>query len=382
MRVAVFTNAYKPAISGVVTSIALFRQGLRAAGHEAHIFAPEYEAYIDEEAYVFRLPALDLTEQLNVSIVLPFKNLIDLTMHGIRPDVIHSQHPVWMGDLAASFARELERPLVFTFHTQYEQYAQFYSPVAAKLAERLTEDRLRRYLEQCAHIIAPTESVRRMLESRFDLHDMVTVIPTPVDLKHFQSAPAGEIRQKYGLHGKELLLFVGRIAKEKNLGLLFKAFARVRAQRPAAHLMLVGKGPFEAQAQELVRKLGVEDAVTFAGGVPHAQIPAYYRDADLFVFSSTSETQGLVLVESMAAGTPVVAVEAPGSSDILSGGGRLTAPDSAGLAEGMLAVLSAAGEMERLAREAIGIAERYSIAGATERMLAVYDRVLTSAGFA
>jgi 1,2-diacylglycerol 3-alpha-glucosyltransferase len=382
MRVAVFTNAYKPAISGVVTSIDLFRQGLRAAGHEAHIFAPEYEAYIDEEAYVFRLPALDLTEQLNVSIVLPFKNLIDLTMHGIRPDVIHSQHPVWMGDLAASFARDLERPLVFTFHTQYEQYAQFYSPVAAKLAERLTEDRLRRYLEQCAHIIAPTESVRRMLESRFDLHDMVTVIPTPVDLKHFQSAPAGEIRQKYGLHGKELLLFVGRIAKEKNLGLLFKAFARVRAQRPAAHLMLVGKGPFEAQAQEQVRKLGVEDAVTFAGGVPHAQIPAYYRDADLFVFSSTSETQGLVLVESMAAGTPVVAVEAPGSSDILSGGGRLTAPDSAGLAEGMLAVLSAAGEMERLAREAIGIAERYSIAGATERMLAVYDRVLTSAGFA
>ncbi|MEJ2011768.1 MAG: glycosyltransferase [Anaerolineales bacterium] len=382
MRVAVFTNAYKPAVSGVVTSIDLFRQGLWAAGHEAHIFAPEYEAYDDEEAYVFRLPALDLTEQLNVSIVLPFKNLIDLTMHGIRPDVIHSQHPVWMGDLAASFARDLERPLVFTFHTQYEQYAQFYSPVAAKLAERLTEDRLRRYLEQCAHIIAPTESVRRMLESRFDLHDMVTVIPTPVDLKHFQSAPAGEIRQKYGLHGKELLLFVGRIAKEKNLGLLFKAFARVRAQRPAAHLMLVGKGPFEAQAQELVRKLGVEDAVTFAGGVPHAQIPAYYRDADLFVFSSTSETQGLVLVESMAAGTPVVAVEAPGSSDILSGGGRLTAPDSAGLAEGMLAVLSAAGEMERLAREAIGIAERYSIAGATERMLAVYDRVLTSAGFA
>ena len=107
MRVAVFTNAYKPAISGVVTSIALFRQGLMQAGHDTYIFAPEYEDYFDTEHYVFRLPALDLSDQLNVSLVLPFRNLIDLTMRGLQPAVIHSQHPVWMGDLAATFARDL-----------------------------------------------------------------------------------------------------------------------------------------------------------------------------------------------------------------------------------------------------------------------------------
>jgi 1,2-diacylglycerol 3-alpha-glucosyltransferase len=382
MRIAVFTNAYKPAISGVVTSIALFRQGLQAAGHETHIFAPEYEGYEDEEPYVFRLPALDLTDQLNVSLVLPLKNLIGLTMRGIRPDVIHSQHPAWMGDLAVSFAHDLQLPLVFTFHSQYVQYAQYYSPFAVKLAERLTEERLRHYLAQCVHIISPTDSVRKMVESIFGIHDRVTVIPTPVDLERFQSAPEGLIRQKYNLPGKELLLFVGRIAKEKNLGLLFEAFAQVHAQRPAAHLMLVGKGPFEAQAHELIRKLGIADAVTFAGSVPHAQIPAYYRDADLFVFGSTTETQGLVLVESMAAGTPVVAVEAPGPIDVLTGGGRLTAADPTDLAKGILEVLSGDGELERLSRQAKGIAERYSIAGAAGRMLAVYDRVLTSAGSA
>jgi 1,2-diacylglycerol 3-alpha-glucosyltransferase len=380
MRIAVFTNAYKPAISGVVTSTALFREGLRAAGHEIHVFAPEYEDYQDEEPYIFRLPALDLSDQLNVSIVLPLKNLIDLTMRGIRPALIHSQHPVWMGDLAATFARERHLPLIFTFHTQYEQYARVYSPIAGKLAGRFTEERVRRYLKQCAHIIAPTETIRGMLASSFGMEQNVTVIPTPVDLGRFQSAPAGEVRERYGLKDSELLLFVGRIAREKGLGMLLEAFARVHQQRPNAHLLLVGTGPFEQEARALARRLGLQLAVTFAGAVPHEHIPAYYRAADLFVFSSTTETQGLVLIESMAAGTPVVAVEAPGASDVLHGGGLLTRPNSEDLARGILAALSDGGARERMVHEAVDIAREYSVQSAADRMIAVYERVLEAAG--
>ena len=378
MRIAVFTNAYRPAISGVVTSIALFREGLRAVGHETHIFAPEYAGYQDDEPYVFRLPSLDLSDQLNVSIVLPLKNLIDLTMRGVRPALIHSQHPVWMGDLAATFARDLNLPLIFTFHTQYEQYAKVYSPIAGKIAGRLTEERIRRYLNRCTHVIAPTETVRSMLASTFEREERVTVIPTPVDLEQFQSAPAGEVRQRYGLQEKELLLFVGRIAKEKGLELLLNAFADVHRQRSQTHLMLVGTGPYDDQAQLLVRQLGVVANVTFTGAIPHDRIPAYYRDADLFVFSSTTETQGLVLIESMAAGTPVVAVEAPGASDVVGGGGKLTQPNPRDLARGILEVLSETGAIERLAREAIAIARGYSVQSATDRMVSVYEQVLAA----
>jgi len=380
VRIAIFTNAYKPAISGVVTSIALFRQGLHAAGHQAHIFAPEYEDYQDGEPYVFRLPALDLSDQLNVSIVLPLKNLIELTLHGIQPALIHSQHPVWMGDLAATFAREMQLPLVFTFHTQYELYAQSYSPFAAKIAGRLTEERVRRYLKQCAHIISPTESIREMLETTFDLGGKVTVIPTPVDLERFRVAAVGEVRERYGLRDAELLLYVGRIAKEKGLDLLLEAFRVVHARRPKTRLMLVGKGPYEEEAQALARQLGLGEAINFVDAVPHEQIPAYYRAADLFVFSSTTETQGLVLLESMAAGTPVVAVEAPGAVDLISGGGLLTRAESADLARGILEVLSRPDELERLARQAETVAARYSISSATDRMLAVYQQVLSEAG--
>ena len=144
--------------------------------------------------------------------------------------------------------------------------------------------------------------------------------------------------------------------------------------------MLVGKGPYEEGAQALAQQLGLGEAVTFVGAVPHEKIPAYYRTADLFVFSSTTETQGLVLLESLAAGTPVVAVEAPGAVDLISAGGLLTRPDSTDLARGILEVLSQPDELGRLARQAETVVERYSISSATERMLAVYERVLSEAG--
>jgi len=144
--------------------------------------------------------------------------------------------------------------------------------------------------------------------------------------------------------------------------------------------MLVGKGPYEEQARALARELGLAGAVTFVGAVPHEEIPAYYRAADLFVFSSKTETQGLVLLESLAASTPVVAVEAPGASDVLSRGGRLTQPNRADLARGMLEVLGEEGLIERLAREAQDVVMAYSIASAAERMIAVYEGVLAEFG--
>ncbi len=257
MRIAIFTNAYKPAISGVVTSISLFRQGLHAAGHETHIFAPDYEGYRDEEPYVFRLPALDLSEQLNVSIVLPLKSLVDLTLGGIQPAIIHSQHPVWMGDLAATCARELGIPLIFTFHTQYERYAQLYSPIAGKLAGHFTEERVRRYLQQCRHVIAPTESIRAMLASKFGLNEQVSVIPTPVDLDRFRNAKAGDLRTRLGLEDREVLLYVGRIAREKGLDLLLNTFAEVHARRPQTRLLLVGSGPYLEGAEALREQLSL-----------------------------------------------------------------------------------------------------------------------------
>ena len=137
MRVVFFTNAYKPTISGVVTSISLFRQGLLDAGHGVNIVAPQQGDYQDEEPYVFRLPAIDLPGEIDLSLAMPLKALIETALRGLKPSLIHSQHPILMGDLAAAFARELEIPLVFTFHTRYDEYAQQYCRIQIEEMHRL-----------------------------------------------------------------------------------------------------------------------------------------------------------------------------------------------------------------------------------------------------
>jgi 1,2-diacylglycerol 3-alpha-glucosyltransferase len=373
MRIAAFTNAYKPGVTGVVTSISVFREGLISLGHDVHIFAPYYEGYADQEPYVFRFPALELPSQIEFSLVWPVKNLLEPTIRGIHPDVIHSHHPVLMGDLAASFAKEMNIPLVFTYHSQYEKYAQIYSPLFADLAVRVTEEIVRRYLGRCAHIIVPTDTIRETVLQKYDIDVGVTTVPTPIDLGQFTSADPARVRAEYGLEKAELLVTVGRLAKEKNLAFMIRAFSKVLGRRPNARLMIVGRGLFEQSLKSLVNKLDLKKKVIFAGEVDHARIHHYYAAADLFLFSAIAETQGLVLVEAMAAGTPVVAVRAPGAVDVLSaGGGVMTDADDALFAETIVSLLEDHDRRKQLGDEASTIAAGYGIQETSTRLVSAY----------
>ncbi|MEA1977410.1 MAG: glycosyltransferase [Chloroflexota bacterium] len=379
MRIAIFSNAYLPSISGVVNSIRLFRKGLIAAGHDVHVFAPEYEGYEDEEPYIFRFPAIDLSDQLELSIIVPIKNLIDPALRGVKPALIHSQHPIWMGDLAVSFARDLNIPLVFTFHTQYEKYVQQYTPIAPKLAGLITEEVIKRYLWNCEHVVVPTESVREMLAKNYGIERGVSVVPTPVDLVKFQDIQPEKVRARFGLEGKEVLLFVGRLAREKGLDMLLRAFTLIREQRPEVRLLLLGRGPYEDALKAKLAKLGFKELVILAGAVPHEEVPGYYTAADLFVFPSTTETQGLVIIEAMAAGLPVVAVRAPGAVDVLTeGGGVLTENKPEAFAREVVGILADSGRQKELSEQARRAVERYSISDATARMLNAYETALDS----
>ena len=379
LRIAIFTNAYRPTISGVVTSVCLFRQGLLARGHDVHVFTPQVEQYEDEEPYIFRLPALiDLNKAYEVSLALPVMWPMKRTIKGIKPHLIHSQHPVLIGDLAMRWARDLGLPLVFTFHTRYDAVVQSYLSALSDWAGQVARDVVRDYLGHCTHLIAPTESIRKMLHHEYDVDVPVTVLPTPIDLERFQDLDPASVRRQYRLQDREVLLYLGRISPEKGLDLLIEAFARVHARRPQAVLMVVGRGPSVEDLQDRVQELGLGEHVLFAGAVPHADVPQYMAAADLFVFPSTAETQGLVLLEAMAAGTPVVAVHGPGADDALEAdhGGVLSRPDAVSLADAVLATLSQPGEVEAMCTRALHIVERYSVAAATERLLGVYEQVL------
>jgi glycosyltransferase involved in cell wall biosynthesis len=370
MRIAIFSNAYKPVVSGVVTSIALFRQGLIEAGHDVYVIAPEYKDYEDEEPCIFRFPALNLPDRMDFSLAISFKSSMAPTVCGIKPALIHSQHPVWMGDLATAFARDLNLPLVFTFHSRYDEFAQ---------ASIVTEEIVKRYLEKCAHVVAPTPSIRDFILQSYDTDVPVTVVPTPVDLSLYHNLAPERVRAALGLENVEVLLYVGRLAKEKSLDFLLRAFARIVTQRPQARLLLVGKGPHERRLRRMTRKLDLDERVIFTGPIPHDEVPHYAAAADLFVFPSMTETQGLVLVEAMAAGTPAVAVEAPSSVDVLAEGGGLLVPaQESAFAEAVLALL--ADEMRRRAMgaQAARAAQRYTIPATTARLLTVYQAAIAA----
>ncbi len=377
MRIVMFSNNYLPVISGVGTSIALLRRGLLEAGQEVHLVVPEYDDFVDEEPYVFRMPALDLGDQLRVSLAVPFRAPVEVTMQGLKPHVIHSHHPIWLGEVAATFSRDMEVPLVFTFHTRYDEYAQQYVPLMPDLAHTVMREIVERYLEKCNHVIAPTESIRDFIQSEYDIEVPVSVLPTPVDLTAYQDLAPAPIRAEWGLEKAEVLLYVGRLAGEKNLDFLLRAFARIAEERPHTRLLIVGDGPAKGKLKKLAKQLDVEREVIFTGAVPHDRVPDYAAAADLFVFASVTETQGLVLTEAMAAGAPVVAVEAPGSVDILTqGGGLLVKPQEQAFAEAAVELLADEERLRGMGEEAVQIAQRYSVSAITERLQAVYEAAL------
>lgn len=376
MRIAHFTNFYKPSISGVVTSIVNFRHGLLEAGQEMHILAPRYHDYHDQEAYIFRFPAINLSETVNVSLAIPVRALIEPTMMGLKPDVIHSHHPILMGDMASAFAERLDIPLVFTFHTRYEQYIQEYISIAPELSMKLAETLVRRYLEKCDHVIAPTRSIQDFVQS-YQVDVPVTIVPTPIDLKKYQELQPERVRRDLNLGDEIILLYLGRLSPEKNVGFLLRAFAKFRKGCENSLLVIVGGGPDGEHLKDLAFRLGIKPAVVFTGPVPQDEVPHYMAAADLFVFPSMTETQGLVLIEAMAAGTPVVAVDTAVNAEVLEGGGGLIVDqDEDDFVRGIRSIISSPSIREIMGTKAIATAAKYRISSAVDQLLGVYKSVV------
>ena len=379
MRIAYFTNTYQPAVNGVVTSIRHFFKGLTELGHEVHIFAPQYDEIDElEEGTVHRVPALDLSKSLNTAIPMAFKSQVEPLIQAIRPQIIHSQHPIFMGNLAANLAADMDIPLVFTFHSQYREYARGYSPVAPDFSGKVIDSMIESYLKKCSHVIVPTPAMQAYLRY-YEIDVPVSVVPTPVDLAIFHDLDPGWVRARYNLQNREVLLYLGRLSAEKNLSFLLHAFARIHSRRPQARLLLAGEGPVTNPLKKLADELGLNEAVIFTGLVSTEDVPDYLAAADLFVFPSTSETQGLVLLESMAAGTPVVALDALASKDVLDhGGGLLVKGRPEDFSTAAELVLSDRELRSRLSAEGRAAAQAYTIPAASARLAEVYASIIQS----
>lgn len=319
MRIGIFTDTYPPYINGVSTSIAMLQHALEKQGHEVYIVTvnPENMKYqFDEEGKVIRIPGVPI-------------GIYDYRLTGIYPvraietikkwdlDIIHSHTEFGIGTFARIMAKQLDIPLVHTYHTMYEDYVHYvtkgyFQRSSKKIVEYLTKF----YCDKTAtELIVPTKKTYDLFKQKYKYDRNVHIVPTGIEVERFyqeqfKKSELDGLRKKLGIKETDpVILFVGRLGDEKSVNVLIEAHISITRTNPNTKLLIVGTGPDLEKYQELARKYGVSKDVIFAGRVDWNEVPKYYQLASVFATASKTETQGLTVIEAMAGSVPVVAYD-------------------------------------------------------------------------
>lgn len=315
MRIAMYADCYHPVVNGVVTSINILRTTLVSHGHEVELFVPSAPGKQSPEPSVHRFFsfAAPVHKESRLSLFDPFGHV--RSVRRWKPDVVHIHTPFNLGWLGQFTARRLGVPYVFTHHTLFEEYVHYVPLVSKPLLRRAAIGLCRWFWNRSGGVIAPSDEVKMRVLAQ-GVAQPVQVIPTGIDVEVFAQGEPDRVRTELGFAPDEpVAIFAGRMGREKSIDFVLDAFARVLAQLPKARLVLLGGGPEQGALEQHARKLGIEARTTFTGYVPRERMVDYLQTARVFVFASTTETQGLVSMEAQAAGIPVVAVSASGSNE-------------------------------------------------------------------
>jgi len=378
VRIGIFTNNYLPMRGGVTSSVQTLADGLTALGHHVWVFAPQFAGASGDPAGVLRFPSFPAPTYPDFSLPVPWSHRLCRQIEALQLDIFHAQHPFLLGGTARRLARRAGRPLVFTYHTHYEKYAH-YVPLRRSLVECAAMRCSTRFAGRSDLVLAPSRAVRDALRER-GVTVPIQVVPTGVPLRLFVPGDRSRARAARGLLPDDpVLLYVGRLDREKSVELLLDAFEIVAEVLPRARLLLVGQGSHAGELRARTEATTVRDRVSFVGVKPRESLPDYYRAADLFWFASRTETQGLVLAEAAACGLPAVAVAAPGMQEVVADGetGLLIKPDPAALAEAAIGLLLDPARREAMGARARDLAHRQFDADAQAlRVSRLYARLL------
>ena len=382
MKIALFTEVYRPIVNGIVTSVDTLAHVLREHGHDVYTFAPHIPHGDETQGRVFRMPSLPLPARTQYRLTLPLVARRNKQQFLSQCDVIHSHSLFITGWMASYYARRRFRvPLVFTYHTLLDRYTH-YSPLGPRLTSQLTRELTRAYANAADAVIVPTQTVAAGLR-RAGVSAPICVVPTGIDVEAFRAGDASvgiAVRAKHGIApDAPLLLLVSRLAHEKNVPLAFRALALLRGDLPEAQLLLVGSGPLLDTLRAQARADGLETAVHFVGDVPHDELPGYYAAADAFTFPSVTETQGLVLAEAFGAGLPVVAIDNPQTRDVFGPNlaGALV-DDAEGMARELRGLLTDPALRSAASAHSRAAAAAFDAQATAGRVLAVYQAVLAN----
>lgn len=378
------SDVHFPRVNGVSTSIQTFQQELSAIGHDVHLVAPAYPGHEQIVPHISRIESshvmLDPEDRLMKS-----DKIFNLLPHfrSRNFDLVHIQTPFRAHYAGIKLARELNIPCIETYHTFFEEYLYHYVPLLPKFLTRSITRRFSR--SQCNAVdavIVPSTAMRNVLE-QYGCDSPIHISPTGIQLEKFDAGDGLRFRIRHGIPEKRpLLVHVGRVAHEKNIGFLLEMVARLKLDHPDILFLICGEGPAKRDLQQQVQRLGLVDQVQFVGYLDReTELLDCYRAADVFVFASRTETQGLVLLEAMALGVPVVSTAVMGTIDIVAPqrGALLAQEDSGDFAAKVSRVLNDDTLRVSMGQTGRAFAKTWGAPATAKRLAGIYQEMLITA---
>jgi glycosyltransferase involved in cell wall biosynthesis len=383
MKILYISDVYFPRVNGVSTSIQIFRQNLQSLGHTIHLIAPDYLKPGADETDILRVPGKSIPfdpEDRLMSLKWAMKNIDSIRKENY--EIIHIQTPFVAHFLGIKLSHLLNIPCVETYHTYFEEYFHHYIPFVPRNITRYIAKRFSRHQgNSLKGMVVPSNPMMQILKN-YGIKTYIEVIPTGIDTESFILGDGALFRMENDIDvNRPLLLFVGRVAHEKNIEFLLAMVNQVRQKIAHVLLLIAGEGPAQGSLKSMVKELDLEENVRFVGYLDRPTgLNNCYRSADIFVFSSRTETQGLVLLEAMAQGVPVVSTAELGTRDVLKEGvGVRIAQENVNDFSGkVIGLLNDADGRRSLGEAARSYAQQWSARRQAQRMLDFYNVVLTS----
>lgn len=380
MNIGIFTDSFTPEVNGVVTSLQLFITEFRRQGHTVFIFAPNDHLHGDySEANTKKFPAiLIFGKQFRLSLPhIETKEIKELNL-----DIIHIHTPGTIGIAGLRLAKKLKIPTVYTYHTCVEQYAQFYLHLPKWTENKIFFLTATNFYNKNNAIIAPSQGIKNTLQKFLKIP--IEVIPTGVDVEKITNQAAngdalGILKQHHINSNDQLLITASRLGKEKNLEFIINSFPQIKKQNSNVKLLIVGSGPDENHLKTLAQNIDPKDII-FLGRLNQNDLFAIYQYAQIFLFASSTETQGLVVLEALTMNLPVVAIRATGVEDLLENniGGLLVNNNKEEFANAVNNLLKDKKLLIEKKEQAQEQSKKFSIEKMAQKTLEIYQKLIIS----
>lgn len=384
MRVGIFTDTYTPFVNGVTTSVLMLKKGLETKGHKVYVISVNPETMnfsLDSTGTVLRIPGIPIgIYDYRLTGIYPLKALKQIKKWHL--DVIHSQTEFGVGTFARIVAKQLNIPLVHTYHTMYEDYVHYithgyFDKPSKKIVEYLTLFYCDKTINE---LIVPTKKAWELFKDKYMVDRNVHIVPTGIDTDRFKLANNKNFnrqkeREKLNLSKDDFIItFVGRIAEEKNIPFLLKNMKTIIKKCSNVKLLVIGDGPDLEKYKKYSEKNKISENTVFVGKVAWEDIPKYYLMSDAFATASQSETQGLTVIEAMAASLPVVCINDESfTTTVIDNLNGLIFENDKQYIESIEKLYNNKELLKRLRKGAENTAEMHTVKYFAERVLDVYN---------